>query len=129
MTHFLGCDGGEVRVTRGLTHDLAHCASCGSESWSCSRELGHSGPCAASPLPKTRFYGGTGTIHSTGHVDVETRNGNVVAVWFRCSMLPFEQTKVGLDRAEEMLSTAEHESPLAINGIEFEIPRADGPTW
>jgi len=33
MTHFLGCTGGPVRVTRGLTHDLAHCVGCSAEGW------------------------------------------------------------------------------------------------
>lgn len=98
--------------------DLKPVCAAPPEGWSCSRELGHSGPCAASPLPTTRFYGGTGTIHHTGHVDVETYHGKVVAVWFRCSMLQFKQTEVGTARAEEMLNGG----PLpAINGIEFEL--------
>lgn len=39
-----------------------------------------------------QYYGGMGTIHSTRGLDVEVdQQGNVVAVWFRCSMLPFTQ--------------------------------------
>jgi hypothetical protein len=54
----------------------------------------------------TRFYGGQGedrnTIHGTEFVDVETRNGKVVSVWFRCSLLKFEQHEVDAYRANEM---------------------------
>ena len=42
----------------------------------------------------TRYYGDGTTIHSTGHLDVEVFEGKVVAVWFRCQMLPFEQADV-----------------------------------
>lgn len=50
-------------------------------------------------VPAVRFYGDGNTIHSTGHLDVETRDGKVVAVWFRCQMLPFKQAEVGASRA------------------------------
>lgn len=54
-------------------------------------------------LDDNRFYGGTGTIHSTGYVDVEVdKNGDVVSVWFRCSMLPFKQHNVDEARAADM---------------------------
>jgi hypothetical protein len=44
--------------------------------------------------PKLTTYGHGGTIHGTNHVDVETdAEGNVVAVWFRCCAIPFEQMK------------------------------------
>lgn len=50
-----------------------------------------------------RYYGGNGTIHSTGLVNVEIdKNGKVVSVWFRCCMLPFDQTIVEKSRADEM---------------------------
>jgi len=49
-----------------------------------------------------RFYGDGNTIHSTGHLDVETSNGAVVAVWFRCQTLPFKQVEVDAHRAEHM---------------------------
>lgn len=61
------------------------------------------------------FYGGDGTIHSTTYVDVETHKGKVVAVWFRCSQLPFLQTEVDADRAAEMY----HQHLLPIDGIVF----------
>jgi hypothetical protein len=49
-----------------------------------------------------RTYGHSGTIHATEHVDVETRNGAVVSVWFRCQMIPFNQVEVSGQRADEM---------------------------
>lgn len=49
-----------------------------------------------------RFYGGAGTIHNNGELDVEVCNGRVVAVWFRCQMLPFRQVQVLPPRAREM---------------------------
>lgn len=54
------------------------------------------------PPDGSRFYGDGNTIHSTGHLDVETRNGEVVAVWFRCALLPFEQHDVSSERQREM---------------------------
>jgi hypothetical protein len=51
-----------------------------------------------------RFYGGDGTIHHSGWLDVGTHKGTVVSVWFRCQALPFNQTEVGADRAAEMES-------------------------
>jgi len=52
------------------------------------------------------IYGLNGTIHQTEQLDVEVYKGKVVAVWFRCAMLPFEQFNVDKDRAQEM-ATAE----------------------
>lgn len=52
----------------------------------------------------TRYYGDGGTIHSTGHLDIETFHGTVVAVWFRCQPLPFEQHEVDGPRAIDMES-------------------------
>lgn len=50
-----------------------------------------------------RYYGDGGTIHGSTELDVETDDiGNVVAVWFRCQMLPFEQRRVDSGRASEM---------------------------
>lgn len=54
------------------------------------------------PSLATRRYGDGNTIHSTGHLDVETLDGRVVAVWYRCQPLPFSQTDVLDDRADEM---------------------------
>ena len=45
-----------------------------------------------------RYYGHGGTIHHSGQLDVETYQGEVVAIWFRCQLLPFRQ--VALDRYE-----------------------------
>ncbi len=50
----------------------------------------------------SRFYGDNGTIHRTTYLDVETCNGEVVSVWFRCQQLAFAQTEVSADRAAEM---------------------------
>lgn len=48
-------------------------------------------------------YGNRGTIHHTEHLDVEVdKNGKVVAVWFRCALLPFQQHNVDDTRAVEM---------------------------
>lgn len=33
MSHRVGCTGGVVRVTRGLTKSLHHCPRCGAEAW------------------------------------------------------------------------------------------------
>lgn len=59
---------------------------------------------------ESRYYGDGGTIHHTGHVDIETDRGEVVSVWYRCQLLPFEQkVDVTADRANEMrLAYAEH---------------------
>lgn len=54
------------------------------------------------PTKGTRYYGGNGTIHGTNVVNVETRDGKVVSVWFRCMALPFDQTEVEAARADEM---------------------------
>jgi hypothetical protein len=49
-----------------------------------------------------RFYGDGGTIWASTHLDVETFQGTVVSVWFRCQMLRFNQTEVDGRRAESM---------------------------
>jgi hypothetical protein len=49
-----------------------------------------------------RYYGDGGTIHDSTYLDVETHNGEVVAVWFRCQMLPFRQIEESALRAAEM---------------------------
>lgn len=51
----------------------------------------------------TRTYGFNGTIHHSEQLDVETdHNGEVVAVWFRCMPLPFQQTYCDGRRADSM---------------------------
>jgi hypothetical protein len=58
-----------------------------------------------------RYYGGDGTIHGNGEVNVETdKDGLVVAVWFRCQPLPFIQHSVQDNRAEEMRGLYENET-------------------
>lgn len=53
--------------------------------------------------PKLTTYGHDKTIHRTHLVNVETdERGQVVAVWFRCMALRFEQSTVGADRATVM---------------------------
>lgn len=74
------------------------------ERWQRKQEL-------ASP---DRFYGDDGTIHRTTFLDVETHNGVVVAVWFRCQAIAFKQCDVDADRAAEMLAMP---SPL-ITGVQ-----------
>lgn len=63
-----------------------------------------------------RFYGGTGTVHRTGEVNVELFEGKVVAVWYRCAMLPFTQTEVEEHR----------ELSLRMGWDESEIPKIEG---
>jgi len=67
----------------------------------------------------TRYYGGDGTIHGTTELDVETRDGKVVAVWFRCIALPFRQTEIDKSRADEMTRMYERKDV---------IPQMDGVT-
>jgi hypothetical protein len=70
-------------------------------------------------------YGDNRTIHGTDHVDVETdEKGNVVSVWFRCMMLPFEQTKVKQHRAMDMLS-AYKRRPWSILAVVFDKPEGE----
>lgn len=57
---------------------------------------------AASAIRKTRVYGFDKTWHGTEVLDVEVRDGEVVAVWFRCQPLPFKQADTDETRAQEM---------------------------
>jgi hypothetical protein len=66
---------------------------------------------------KENFYGGDGTIHQSGHVDVQLdRDGNVVAVWFRCAMLPFNESIVDDEYAAQVAGA----NPARIKGVVFE---------
>ena len=48
-------------------------------------------------------YGYGNTIHQTGNVNVEIGpDGHVVAVWFRCMPLPFDEHVVDQSRADDM---------------------------
>lgn len=59
---------------------------------------------AAVAVAKEFRYGDNKTVHGTTLVNVETdpKSGEVVAVWFRCLNLPFDQYVVGPSRAREM---------------------------
>jgi hypothetical protein len=50
----------------------------------------------------SRFYGDDGTIHHTTVLDVETYNGEVVSVWFRCQAIEFRQYEVDENIADTM---------------------------
>lgn len=59
-----------------------------------------------------RYYGGDGTIHGNGEVNVELDiKGRVVAVWFRCQPLPFTQRVVREGRAQEMRAIYQRHMP------------------
>ncbi len=73
-----------------------------------------------------RYYGDGGTIHHTGYLAVETRQGRVVAVWFRCQMLPFRQTEVDAQRAGEM-DRADAGQDVTLTGVEGSAGRT-GPS-
>lgn len=65
-----------------------------------------------------RYYGGDGTVHGTGHLNIERdHNGHIVSVWFRCQPLPFDVTEVRNARAVEMRSMYERQSPPAIDAV------------
>ena len=49
-----------------------------------------------------RVYGNDKTWHQTEQVNVEIHNGVVVAVWFRCTPLPFDVSDTDKNRAVEM---------------------------
>lgn len=70
----------------------------------------------------SRYYGDGGTIHHTGHLDVEVRDGQVVSVWFRCQPLPFKQTDVGESRGREMESMYAEVRDIQLTGVEVLDP-------
>jgi hypothetical protein len=67
----------------------------------------------------TRYYGDGGTIHSTGLLNIEIFNGEVVGVWFRCQHLPFDQTEVDDYRATELSRLYANGAP-PLHGVEVE---------
>ncbi len=71
-----------------------------------------------------RYYGSGGTIHSGRHLDVECHNGRVVAVWFRCTPVEFEQHNVEETRAADM-DTMMRGGGAKINGIEISTREGD----
>lgn len=74
---------------------------------------------------KTRFYGDGGTIHNTTYLDIETKDGKVVAVWFRCQTLPFKQTEVDNNRTKSMLNAYKEYSPPEIHGLNLVDTKRD----
>lgn len=70
----------------------------------------------------SRYYGDGGTIHGTNHLHVETRHGKVVAVWFRCQQLPFEQVEVDESRAATSQAINRSGELPAITGVEVLDP-------
>lgn len=66
-----------------------------------------------------RFYGGDGTIHGTTQLNIEMENGEVVAVWYRCSALPFDVTEVHDNRAREMRKMYRQDTMPKIFGLEL----------
>jgi len=64
-----------------------------------------------------RTYGGSETFHDTQHLDVEVDSeGKVVAVWFRCMLLPFEEHRVGEIRADSL-----QQQPATVKLLAVEI--------
>lgn len=62
-----------------------------------------------------RIYGHDKTIHRTTQLDVEVdKNGEVVAVWFRCQPLPFRQSNVDDWRAKSMRAMPATDKLLAV---------------
>ena len=66
-----------------------------------------------------RIYGRDGTIHGTHYLDVETVGSEVIAVWFRCQLLPFKQVPKGADRKEAIFGSLVRPLPL-IHSLELE---------
>ncbi len=65
----------------------------------------------------SRTYGHDGTIHDNRYLDVEVDgDGRVVAVWFRCQMLPFVQAEAGEARASAMRA-----SPALVDLLAVEL--------
>lgn len=51
----------------------------------------------------SRYYGDGGTIHHTTQLDIDTdTNGNVIAVWFRCQLLAFNQVWCDQRRTDDL---------------------------
>lgn len=67
----------------------------------------------------SRYYGDGGTIHQSVYLDIETDDyGKVVAVWFRCQLLPFYQTITDPDRADDMRRAYREGYIPALTGVE-----------
>jgi hypothetical protein len=60
------------------------------------------------------------TIHGSHEVNVELdSNGRVVAVWFRCMILPFDETVIDDERAEDMRRTYKMGRHPSVDAIIF----------
>lgn len=68
------------------------------------------------------IYGYDRTFHrGVGHVDIETDAfGKVVAVWYRCITLPFEQHRVGEDRARMSRKAYEELPPRPVLAMDID---------
>lgn len=67
------------------------------------------------------IYGHQGTVHRTTEVNIEMDpDGKVVAVWFRCITLPFDVTKVDVDRAVEMGQMYKLHPPAGLLAVHVE---------
>lgn len=75
--------------------------------WQAKQALAHPG----------RYYGEGGTIHGTTELDVEICDGTVVAVWYRCQQLPYNEVRVSRSRVADVVRL-EGELP-AITGVEL----------
>ena len=73
----------------------------------------------------TRYYGDGGTIHHSNQLDVETYQGRVVAVWFRCQPLPFKESIVDLARSASMDNLYDGNSYL-LTGVEIKCEDKNG---
>lgn len=73
------------------------------------------------------YYGDGGTIHDSGEVNIERdeKTGKVVAVWFRCMMLPFTDHVVGEGRAQDMMSSYETVAPKDRWDSEKHYPKSE----
>jgi len=71
---------------------------------------------------KKYIYGRNNTIHRTKllNIEVDKRTGEIVSVWFRCMILPFDVTKIDKNRANEMRRTYKENEIIQINAIEIE---------
>ena len=76
------------------------------------------------------IYGHSKTIHGTQHLNVEVdKRGHVVSVWFRCMALPFKETVVDNDRAQDMnRMSGKINGNYRINAIDIDTqdPYTDG---
>ena len=73
-------------------------------------------------------YGYNKTWHRTHQINVETHEGRVVAVWFRCMALPYTVSNWGAARARDMdLMYADKDGPhsFKIHAVDVELPKED----